>query len=85
MLMSIHAWDNEDFVKTVRATGRETLIVAGRWTSVCVMFSALDAKVAGFKVYVVMDPSGDPSEIVRREQRLPVCPGRLLLSEVRWR
>jgi hypothetical protein len=37
------------------------------------MFSALDAKVAGFKVYVVMDPSGDPSEIVRREQRLPVC------------
>jgi hypothetical protein len=39
------------------------------------MFSALDAKVAGFKVYVVMDPSGDPSEIVRREQRLPVCPG----------
>src|ERR1700704_2125597 len=44
LLMTMHAWDNEDYVKTVRATGRETLIVAGRWTSVCVIFSSLDAK-----------------------------------------
>src|ERR1700694_1296324 len=29
LLMTMHAWDNEDFVKTVRATGRETLIVVG--------------------------------------------------------
>src|SRR5262245_45033170 len=40
----VNAWDNEDFVKTVRATGRKTLIMAGVWTSVCVMFPALDAK-----------------------------------------
>jgi hypothetical protein len=26
LLMSIHAWDNDDFVEKVRATGRETLI-----------------------------------------------------------
>jgi isochorismate hydrolase len=65
--MSIHAWDDtEDFVKTVRAAGRETLIGAGRWTSVFVIFSALDAKVAGFKVYGVMGPSGDPSEMASR-------------------
>src|SRR5919197_1984814 len=25
----VNAWDNEDFVKTVRATGRKTLIMAG--------------------------------------------------------
>lgn len=62
----VNAWDNEDFVKTVRATGRKTLIMAGVWTSVCVMFPALDAKVAGFKVYAVMDASGDISEMANR-------------------
>jgi len=62
----VNAWDNEDFVKTVRATGRKTLIMAGVWTSVCVMFPALDAKAAGFKVYAVIDASGDPSESVSR-------------------
>src|SRR5258706_3871971 len=62
----VNAWDNEDFVRTVRATGKKTLIMAGVWTSVCVMFPALDAKAAGFKVYAVMDASGDPSEMVSR-------------------
>jgi nicotinamidase-related amidase len=62
----VNAWDNEDFVKTVRATGRKTLIIAGVWTSVCVMFPALDAKAAGFKVYAVMDASGDPSDMASR-------------------
>jgi nicotinamidase-related amidase len=57
----VNAWDNSDFVDTVRKTGRKTLIIAGVWTSVCVMFPALDAKAAGYKVYAVMDASGDPS------------------------
>ena len=62
----VNAWDNEDFVKAVRATGRRTLVMAGVWTSVCVMFPALDAKAAGYKVYAVMDASGDPSEMASR-------------------
>lgn len=62
----VNAWDNEDFVNAVRATGKKTLIIAGVWTSVCVMFPALDAKAAGFKVYAVIDASGDPSEMVSR-------------------
>src|SRR5215813_10202852 len=62
----VNAWDNDDFVRTVRETGRKTLIMAGVWTSVCVMFPALDAKAAGFKVYAVIDASGDPSEMVSR-------------------
>src|ERR1700751_5579877 len=39
----VNAWDNEAFVKAVRDTGKKTLIMAGVWTSVCVMFPALDA------------------------------------------
>jgi len=62
----VNAWDNADFVDAVRATGRKTLIMAGVWTSVCVMFPALDAKAAGFDVYAVIDASGDPSEMASR-------------------
>jgi hypothetical protein len=42
------------------------LVIAGVLTSVCVMFPALDAKAAGFKVYAVMDASGDSSKMVSR-------------------
>jgi nicotinamidase-related amidase len=62
----VNAWENELFVNTVRETGRKTLIIAGVWTSVCVMFPALDATAAGFKVYAVIDASGDPSEMASR-------------------
>jgi nicotinamidase-related amidase len=62
----VNAWDNADFVEAVKATGRKTLVMAGVWTSVCVMFPALDATAAGYKVYAVMDASGDPSEMASR-------------------
>ena len=62
----VNAWDNEAFVKAVRDTGKKTLIMAGVWTSVCVMFPALDAKAAGYNVYAVIDASGDPSEMASR-------------------
>lgn len=59
----VSAWDNEDFVKAVEATGRKTLIMAGVWTSVCVAFPALEAQADGYKVYAVMDASGDVSKL----------------------
>lgn len=59
----ISAWDNEDFRKVVKASGRKTLIMAGVWTSVCVAFPALQAKADGYNVYFVMDASGDMSEM----------------------
>jgi nicotinamidase-related amidase len=62
----VNAWDNEDFVAQVRSTGRKTLLMAGVWTSVCVMFPALDAQMAGYNVYAVLDASGDPSEMASR-------------------
>jgi nicotinamidase-related amidase len=62
----VNAWDNADFVETVRSSGRKTLVMAGVWTSVCVMFPALDARAAGYDVYAVIDASGDPSEMASR-------------------
>lgn len=52
---SINAWEDEDFVAAVRATGRRKLIMAALWTEVCLVFPALDALKAGYEVYPVVD------------------------------
>ena len=61
----INAWDNEDFVKAVKATGRKQLIIAGVVTEVCVTFPALCALEEGYDVFVVVDASGTFNEITR--------------------
>lgn len=61
----INAWDNEDFVAAVKATGRRQLILAGVVTEVCVAFPALSAPEEGFEVFVVTDASGTFSEETR--------------------
>ncbi|HKR55988.1 MAG TPA: isochorismatase family protein [Gemmatimonadales bacterium] len=57
----ISAWDNADFVRAVKNTGRKTLVLCGVWTSVCVAFPAIQAKAEGYNVYTVLDASGDES------------------------
>lgn len=54
----INAWDNEDFVKAIKATGRKQIIIAGVVTDVCVAFPTLSALAEGFEVFVVTDASG---------------------------
>ncbi|OYD80150.1 isochorismate family cysteine hydrolase YcaC [Azospirillum brasilense] len=61
----INAWDNEDFVKAVKDTGRKQLIIAGVVTDVCVAFPALSAREEGYEVFVVTDASGTFNEAVR--------------------
>ena len=61
----INAWDNEDFVKAIKDTGRKQLIMAGVVTDVCVAFPALSALEEGFEVFVVTDASGTFSKDVR--------------------
>jgi nicotinamidase-related amidase len=61
----INAWDNEDFVRAVKDTGRKQLIIAGVVTDVCVAFPALSALEAGYQVFVVTDASGTFNRSVR--------------------
>lgn len=61
----INAWDNEDFVAAVKATGKKQLIIAGVVTEVCVAFPALSAIEEGYQVFVVTDASGTFDEIAR--------------------
>ncbi|MDH7591831.1 isochorismate family cysteine hydrolase YcaC [Serratia bockelmannii] len=62
---NINAWDNEDFVKAVKATGKKQLIIAGVVTEVCVAFPALSALEEGHEVFVITDASGTFNAITR--------------------
>lgn len=61
----INAWDNEDFVRAVKATGKKQLIIAGVVTEVCVAFPALSALEAGYEVFIVTDASGTFNAMTR--------------------
>jgi nicotinamidase-related amidase len=61
----INAWDNADFVKAIKATGKKQLIVAGVVTEVCVAFPVLSALEEGFEVFVITDASGTFNQITR--------------------
>lgn len=62
----INAWDNEDFVKAVKATGKKQLIIAGVVTEVCVAFPTLSALAEGYEVFVIADASATFDEISRQ-------------------
>jgi len=61
----INAWDNEDFVKAIKATGKKQLIIAGVVTEVCVAFPALSALEEDFEVFVISDASGTFNALTR--------------------
>lgn len=59
----INAWDNSEWVKAIENTTRKTLIIAGTLTSVCMAFPALSALEKGYKVFCVVDASGNWSKM----------------------
>lgn len=59
----VNAWDNPKWVEAIEATGRKTLLIAGTLTSVCMAFPALSAIEAGYKVFCVIDASGNWSKM----------------------
>lgn len=59
----INAWDNPAWVKAIEETKRKTLLIAGTLTSVCMAFPALSALAAGYKVFTIIDASGNWSSM----------------------
>lgn len=59
----INAWDMPTFVGAIEETGRKTLIMAATLTSVCLAFPSISAVAAGYKVYAVVDASGNWSKM----------------------
>lgn len=59
----INAWDNPAWVKAIENTKRKTLLMAGTVTSVCMSLPALSAVAAGYKVFAIIDASGNWSKM----------------------
>jgi nicotinamidase-related amidase len=46
---TINAWEDEQFLRAVKATGRKKLIMTALWTDACLTFPALDALKEGIR------------------------------------
>jgi nicotinamidase-related amidase len=59
----INAWDNPKWVEAIKKTGRKTLLIAGTLTSVCMAFPTFKAIADGYKVFCIVDASGNWSKM----------------------
>ena len=58
---SINSWEDVEFRKAVKDTGRKKLIMTALWTEACLTFPAIDALADGYEVYVPVDAVGGTS------------------------
>jgi nicotinamidase-related amidase len=58
---SMNTWEDAAVIGEVNRIGKNRIVLAGLWTSVCIIGPALSAIDQGFEVYVVADACGDVS------------------------
>ncbi len=58
---SMNTWEDENVIRRVNGIGKKRIVLAGLWTSVCIVGPALSALDQGFEVYVIADACGDVS------------------------
>lgn len=59
---SMNTWEDAAVIEEVNRIGKQRLVFAGLWTSVCIVGPAASAIDQGFDVYVITDACGDISE-----------------------
>jgi nicotinamidase-related amidase len=59
---SMDAWEDEAFLKAVKATGRKKLVMGGIVTSVCLAYPVVHALSEGYEVAFIEDAVGDRSK-----------------------
>ncbi len=59
---SMNTWEDAAVIARVNEIGKGRIVLAGLWTSVCIVGPALSAIDQGFEVYVIADACGDISE-----------------------
>lgn len=58
---SMNTWEDANVIKRVNTIGKDRLVFAGLWTSVCIVGPTLSALDQGYEVYVIADACGDVS------------------------
>jgi nicotinamidase-related amidase len=56
---SMNTWEDHAVIEQINAIGKRRVVLAGLWTSVCIVGPALSAIEQGFEVYVITDACGD--------------------------
>jgi nicotinamidase-related amidase len=59
---TMNTWEDGRIAERVNAIGKDKVVLAGLWTSVCIVGPALSALDQGFQVYVIADACGDVSD-----------------------
>jgi nicotinamidase-related amidase len=59
---TMNTWEDPRIAERVNAIGKDKIVLAGLWTSVCIVGPALSALDQGFEVYVIADACGDVSD-----------------------
>ena len=59
----MNAWDDQNFVAAIKATGRKKIVLAGLWTETCIALPTIQAIHDGYEIYVVEDCCGDVSQL----------------------
>ncbi len=58
---SMNTWEDAAVIDEVNRIGKNRLVFAGLWTSVCIVGPTLSALDQGFEVYIITDACGDVS------------------------
>ena len=58
---SMNTWEDAAVIKKINEIGKSRIVLAGLWTSVCIVGPALSALDQGFEIYVIADACGDVS------------------------
>ena len=59
---TMNTWEDLNAYKAITAKGKKRIVMAGLWTSVCIVGPVLSAISEGYEVYVITDASGDVSK-----------------------
>ncbi|WKN21143.1 hydrolase [Azotobacter vinelandii] len=59
---TMNTWEDERIAVEVNRAGKDKIVFAGLWTSVCIVGPVLSALDQGFKAYVIADACGDVSD-----------------------
>lgn len=59
---TMNTWEDARIAEIVNRIGKPKIVLAGLWTSVCIVGPALSALDQGFEVYVIADACGDVSD-----------------------
>ncbi|TDU34324.1 nicotinamidase-related amidase [Gelidibacter sediminis] len=59
---TMNTWEDVNAHKAITGKNKKKIVMAGLWTSVCIVGPAMSAIAEGYEVYIITDASGDISQ-----------------------